>query len=156
MLSLILRLALVGVLKLKPRSLGLLAPVCSSMGFLAASQTKRSFIVPLGDLGNPHVFSGNLLAIRPDVIHLETLQQKCQIINLIILTQPTQKQWAWSGQFWYAGCWQLWGTPSYLNSRRGHDFVFSHSGGSSANTFVLLLGHRSQLCFFFFLKPWKP
>ena len=76
MLFLILRLALVGVLKLQARSLGLLAPVCSSMGFLAASQTKRSFIVPLGDFGNPHVFSGNLLAIRPNSIHLETIEQK--------------------------------------------------------------------------------
>ena len=76
--------------------------------------------------------------------HLETLETPCflgqfarskaqqhsfgnhwtETVNLIISMKPTHKPWAWSGQFWYAGCWQLWGTPSYLNSLRDHDSVF--------------------------------
>jgi hypothetical protein len=64
-----------------------------------------------------------------------------ETFNLMISMKPTHNRWAWSGQFWYAGCWQLWGTPSYLNSLRDHDSVFSHSGGSFANMI--------QQCLFF-------
>ena len=60
-----LRLAILTVLRLEPNSLGILAPVCSSMGFLAASLAKRSFICPLGDCSKGFVTSGNLLALRP-------------------------------------------------------------------------------------------
>ena len=58
------RLALLSILKLEPDSLGVLAPVCSSMGFLASSLTQRSFILPLGDIRKLPVAQGNLLACR--------------------------------------------------------------------------------------------
>ncbi len=62
-----LRLALLAVLKLEPGSLGVLAPVCSTMGFLASSVTKRNCMLPLGDLSKLSVADGNLLAFRnPD------------------------------------------------------------------------------------------
>ena len=59
-----LRLALTCCLRLQPASLGILAPVCSSMGFLTASQTMRSFMIPLGQSKFEMVRTGNLLAIR--------------------------------------------------------------------------------------------
>ena len=58
------RLALLSVLRLRPSALGILAPVCSSMGFLAASQSKRSFICPLGSSDYDWLKTGNILAIR--------------------------------------------------------------------------------------------
>ena len=60
-----LRLAILAVLRLEPRSLGLLAPVCGSMGWLVSSVSKRSFVCPLGDQSVDFVSSGNLLALRP-------------------------------------------------------------------------------------------
>ena len=67
-----LRLAVLTVLRLEPNSLGILAPVCSSMGFLAASLSKRSFICPLGDRSQGFVSSGNLLALRPpDLVSID-------------------------------------------------------------------------------------
>jgi hypothetical protein len=63
--SLALRLAILAVLRLEPDSLGILAPVCSSMGFLASSISLRSFMLPLGDAEKDFVQVGNLLAIRP-------------------------------------------------------------------------------------------
>eukprot|EP00435_Cladocopium_sp_Y103_P027134 s270_g6.t1 len=42
-------LAILAILRLEPDSLGILAPVCSSMGFLASSISLRSFMLPLGD-----------------------------------------------------------------------------------------------------------
>ena len=63
--SLTLRLAILAVLRLEPDSLGILAPVCSSMGFLASSISLRSFMLPLGDEEKSFVQVGNLLAIRP-------------------------------------------------------------------------------------------
>ena len=58
------RLALTAVLRLLPKSMGVLAPVCSSMGYLASSQSKRCFVQPLGDCSKGFVASGNLLAAR--------------------------------------------------------------------------------------------
>ena len=58
------RLALLTTLKLEPNSIGVLAPVCSSMGFLASSLTQRSFTLPLGDIRKIPVAQGNLLACR--------------------------------------------------------------------------------------------
>ena len=58
------RLALLTILKLEPSSLGVLAPVCSSMGFLASSVTQRCFTLPLGDTRKISVAQGNLLACR--------------------------------------------------------------------------------------------
>ena len=58
------RLALLAVLKLEPNSLGVLAPVCSSMGFLASSTTLRTSMLPLGDTSRCHVEVGNVLAFR--------------------------------------------------------------------------------------------
>ena len=52
------------VLKLEPNSIGVLAPVCSSMGFLVSSVTLRSSMLPLGDLSKLSVKDGNLLACR--------------------------------------------------------------------------------------------
>lgn len=52
------------VLKLQPDALGVLAPVCSSMGFLALSVTLRNSMFPLGDLSKLSVKNGNLLACR--------------------------------------------------------------------------------------------
>ena len=60
-----LRLAILAVLRLEPQSLGLLAPVCSSMGWLVSSLSKRSFVCPLGDPSVDFVSAGNLLALRP-------------------------------------------------------------------------------------------
>lgn len=57
-------LAILSVLRLQPGSLGVLAPVCSSMGFLTASQTNRSFFCPLGSSEFGWVQTGNILAIR--------------------------------------------------------------------------------------------
>ena len=64
------RLALLAVLKLEPESLGILAPVCSSMGWLAASQSKRNFMLPLGDPSKSFVQDGNMLAIRSLVMYM--------------------------------------------------------------------------------------
>ena len=58
------RLALLAVLKLEPDALGILAPVCSSMGFLVSSVTSRNFMLPLGDTSKLTVSQGNLLACR--------------------------------------------------------------------------------------------
>ena len=58
------RLALLACLRLEPGSVGVLAPVCSSMGFLTASQFLRNMMAPLGDSSRTWVESGNLLAIR--------------------------------------------------------------------------------------------
>ena len=65
LLQMHLRLAILAVLRLEPQSLGLLAPVCSSMGWLVSSLTKRSFVCPLGDPSVDFVAGGNLLALRP-------------------------------------------------------------------------------------------
>lgn len=59
-----LRLALLTLLKLQPDSLGILAPVCSSMGFLASSVTLRNCMLPLGDTSKMSVAQGNLMACR--------------------------------------------------------------------------------------------
>ena len=59
------RLALLTVLKLAPQSVGVLAPVCSSMGVLASGSTGRSFVLPLGRPDVMSVELGNLLALRP-------------------------------------------------------------------------------------------
>ena len=59
-----LRLALFTLLRLEPDSLGVLAPVCSSMGFLASSVTRRNCMLPLGDTSKMSVSEGNLLACR--------------------------------------------------------------------------------------------
>ena len=58
------RLAMLTVLKLEPDGLGVLAPVCSSMGFLASSVTLRNSMCPLGDSSKLSVKNGNLLACR--------------------------------------------------------------------------------------------
>lgn len=58
------RLALLVVLRMKPQSIGVLAPICSSMGVLASGTTQRSFISPLGRTDLVGVDTGNLLAIR--------------------------------------------------------------------------------------------
>lgn len=65
MFSLYLRLAIMAILRLEPGSLGILAPVCSSMGFLTASQSMRSFVQPLGVSHFDWVRNGNILAVRP-------------------------------------------------------------------------------------------
>ena len=49
---------------MKPQSIGVLAPICSSMGVLASGTTQRSFISPLGRTDLVGVDTGNLLAIR--------------------------------------------------------------------------------------------
>ena len=69
------RLALLTLLKLEPNSMGLLAPVCSTMGFLASSVTQRTFMLPLGDISKMTVQQGNLLAIRclASVNHYESV-----------------------------------------------------------------------------------
>lgn len=124
-------LALVGVLKLQARSLGLLAPVCYSMGFLAASQTKRSFIVPLGDLGNPHVFSGNLLAVRAILI--------CWVLaalgHTFLLEQPAGSRFRFFPQWRFfckyictvfrQGLWMR----HYGSESCKHTFLWSNSSG---------------------------
>ncbi|CAL1146409.1 unnamed protein product [Cladocopium goreaui] len=47
---------MLAILKLEPSSLGVLAPVCSSMGFLASSVTKRCCMMPLGDISKMTVY----------------------------------------------------------------------------------------------------
>lgn len=71
------RLALLAVLRLEPGSLGILAPVCSSMGWLAASQSKRNFMLPLGDPSKGFVQEGNMLAIRSLVMDDQELLLFC-------------------------------------------------------------------------------
>ena len=59
------------MLRLQPGSLGILAPVCSSMGFLTASQSDRSFFLPLGTERFDWVVHGNILALRFLGVHLQ-------------------------------------------------------------------------------------
>ena len=59
-----LRLALLAVLRLRPGSLGVLAPVCSSFGFLCTAQSGRSFVRPKGFETVDWVASGNKMAAR--------------------------------------------------------------------------------------------
>ena len=69
-----LRLAILAILKLRPQSLGVLAPVCSSMGFLCVSQSGRCFENPLGNLSVPWVSSSNCMAARLlKLIHIHIL-----------------------------------------------------------------------------------
>lgn len=78
-------LAMLTILKLQPDSLGVLAPVCSSMGFLASSVTLRNQMFPLGDLSKLSVQNGNLLACRSILLcwimaalgHVFLLEQPC-------------------------------------------------------------------------------
>ena len=58
------RLAILGVLKLHPNSLCLMAPVCSSFSWMCSSQSKREWYCPLGDVTRDSVRVGNLLANR--------------------------------------------------------------------------------------------
>ena len=58
------RLALLSVLRLERGSLGVLAPVCSSFGFLCASQSGRSFERPKGFEDVKWVGDSNLMAAR--------------------------------------------------------------------------------------------
>lgn len=64
------RLAILAVLRLQPGSLGVLAPVCSSMGFLTSSQSNRSFVLPLGSSQFSWVDDGNILAVRLLSMHV--------------------------------------------------------------------------------------
>ena len=60
----LLRLAMLAALKLRPGSLGVLAPVCSSFGFLCVSQSGRCFENPLGNRDVPWVAASNVMAAR--------------------------------------------------------------------------------------------
>ena len=62
------RLAISVVLRLRPQSLVLLAPVCSTMGTLARAHTKRCFILPLGDETREDVSASNLMTLRPEYV----------------------------------------------------------------------------------------
>ena len=58
----LLRLALLSVLRLERGSLGVLAPVCSSFGFLCASQSGRCFERPKGFEDVKWVGDSNMMA----------------------------------------------------------------------------------------------
>ena len=58
------RLAILGVLKLHPNSLCLMAPVCSSFSWMCSAQSQREWYCPLGDESREAVRVGNLLANR--------------------------------------------------------------------------------------------
>ena len=58
------RLALCVLLRLRPRSLVVLAPVCSTMGTIAAGHTRRSFVLPIGDTSRQDVSQANKMSLR--------------------------------------------------------------------------------------------
>lgn len=142
-----LRLALLAALKLEPGSLAVLAPVCSSMGFLASSVTKRNCMVPLGDPSVLSVAEGNLLAFRtPDSKELNIFYKlkfakfprltSTRIIGFIVpLSFPHFK-----GLSFYVGCWLLLGIAFCLNSHMGLISVLSHTGVTFASIYAWLLG----------------
>ena len=55
---------MLAVLRLRGKALGVLAPVCSSFGFLCVSQSRRCFEMPKGDLNVHWVASSNMMAAR--------------------------------------------------------------------------------------------
>ena len=59
-----LRSAILGILKLYPASLVMLAPDCSSFSFLCSSTSQRFWFQPLGDVSRDKVAQGNLMATR--------------------------------------------------------------------------------------------
>ena len=78
------RLCLGVILRLLPRGVVLLAPVCSTMGTLARNHTRRCFIVPIGDVSRADVRSANVMSIRALVL--------CWVISALggtfVLEQP--------------------------------------------------------------------
>ena len=59
-----LRSALVALLCLHPKSLIILAPVCSGFSFMCSGQAKRFWFNPLGDESHTFVKSGNVMSSR--------------------------------------------------------------------------------------------
>ena len=78
------RCALLSLLKLHPKSLVILAPVCSSFSYMCTSQSGRSYFFPLGDESVLWVKEGNVMCCR--VVLLIWL---CCALDLIfLLEQP--------------------------------------------------------------------
>ena len=58
------RLALSVILRLRPGSLVVFAPVCSTMGTLARNHTRRCFTLPIGNTLRADVENANVMSLR--------------------------------------------------------------------------------------------
>lgn len=79
------RCAIVAILQLHPKSLVLLAPVCSGFSFMVSSQAMRFFYSPLGNEDFPWVKSGNIMSCRVTLL----CWLCCALGHVFILEQPS-------------------------------------------------------------------
>lgn len=91
------RCALVAILRLHPKSLVLLAPVCSGFSFMSSSQAMRFFYAPLGNEQYPWVKSGNVMSCRVTLL----CWLCCALGHVFILEQPSSARFGFMPRWRY-------------------------------------------------------
>ena len=91
------RCALVAILRLHPKSLVLLAPVCSGFSFMSSSQAMRFFYAPLGNEQYPWVKSGNVMSCRVTLLRWLC----CALGHVFILEQPSSARFGFMPRWRY-------------------------------------------------------
>ena len=84
------RCAIVAILQLHPKSLVILAPVCSGFSFMSSSQAQRFFYAPMGNEQFPWVKSGNVMACRVTLL----CWLCCALGHVFLLEQPSSARFA--------------------------------------------------------------